>query len=237
MLRLSDVSTRYGQIRILKGVNIEVGAGELVCLLGGNACGKSTTMKTILGLVKPYEGRVEFEGQRIDGLSPSAISRLGIVPVLEGRRIFSDMSVHENLQMGAHLRRDEAEIARDIQRMYDKFPRLGERRRQAGGTLSGGEQQMLAMARALMARPKLLIMDEPSMGLSPKYVEQSFETIAAVHAEGMAMLVVEQNANMALSIANRGYVLQVGEVVLSGQADELRQNPALKKAYLDTSAG
>lgn len=236
MLRLTDVCTRYGQMRILKGVSLEVRDGELVCLLGGNACGKSTTMKIILGLVRPYQGQVEFDGKRIDGLAPAAISRLGIVPVLEGRRIFSDLSVEENLLMGAYLRRDRPGIADDLERMYTLFPVLKDRRRQAGGTLSGGEQQMLGMARALMARPKLLVMDEPSMGLSPKYVEKSFETIAAVHAQGVSILIVEQNANMALSIADRGYVLQVGEIVLTGTARELRDNPALKRAYLNTAA-
>ena len=236
MLKLTDVSTRYGQIRVLKKVNLEVREGELVCLLGGNACGKSTTMKTILGLVSPYEGSIEFEGQRIEGMKPASISKRGIVPILEGRRIFSDLSVEENLLMGAYLRKDGKAVTEDLEKMYDLFPVLKERRNQAGGTLSGGEQQMLGMARALMARPKLLIMDEPSIGLSPKYVEKSFETIASVHAQGVAMLIVEQNANMALSIANRGYVLQVGEVVLSGSAAELRDNPALRKAYLDTSA-
>lgn len=236
MLRLHDVCTRYGQMRILKGVTLEVGDGELVCLLGGNACGKSTTMKTILGLVKPYAGSVEFDGRRIDGLQPAAISRLGIVPVLEGRRIFSDLTVEENLLMGAYLRQDSKAVADDVQHMYERFPVLAERRRQAGGTLSGGEQQMLGMARALMARPRLLVMDEPSMGLSPKYVEKSFETIQQIHRQGVAILVVEQNANMALSIADRGYVLQVGEVVLSGCAADLRNDPALKKAYLNTAA-
>jgi branched-chain amino acid transport system ATP-binding protein len=233
MLRLKGVSTRYGQMQVLRNVSLEVGEGELVCLLGGNACGKSTTMKTILGLVVPFEGTVEFLGKKISGLRPAEISRMGIVPVLEGRRIFSEMSVEENLVMGAYLRRDKDGIARDMEKMYSLFPVLKERRKQAGGTLSGGEQQMLAMARALMARPRLLVMDEPSMGLSPKYVQQGFEMIKAIHAQGVAMLVVEQNANMALSVADRGYVLQVGEIVLSGRAAELKENAALKKAYLN----
>jgi branched-chain amino acid transport system ATP-binding protein len=235
MLKLTNVSTRYGPIQILRRINLEVHEGELVCLLGGNACGKSTTMKTILGLVSPFEGTVEFLGERIDGLKPAAISRKGIVPVLEGRRIFSEMTVEENLIMGSYLRNDSKEIAADMERIYQMFPILAERRRQQGGTLSGGEQQMLAMGRALMARPKLLIMDEPSMGLSPLFVEKSFEHIERINKEGVSILVVEQNANMALAIANRGYVLQVGEIVLSGTASELRDNPAMKKAYLDTA--
>jgi branched-chain amino acid transport system ATP-binding protein len=235
MLKITNVSTRYGPIQILRRINLEVHEGELVCLLGGNACGKSTTMKTILGLVSPFEGTVEFLGERIDGLKPAAISRKGIVPVLEGRRIFSEMTVEENLIMGSYLRNDSKEIAADMERIYQMFPILAERRRQQGGTLSGGEQQMLAMGRALMARPKLLIMDEPSMGLSPLFVEKSFEHIERINKEGVSILVVEQNANMALAIANRGYVLQVGEIVLSGTASELRDNPAMKKAYLDTA--
>jgi branched-chain amino acid transport system ATP-binding protein len=220
-------------MQVLRKVFLEVREGELVCLLGGNACGKSTTMKTILGLVVPFEGTVEFLDKKINGLKPADISRMGIVPVLEGRRIFSGMTVEENLMMGAYLRKDKVEIANDIEKMYSLFPVLKERRKQAGGTFSGGEQQMLAMARALMARPKMLIMDEPSMGLSPKYVQQSFELIKTIHTQGVSMLLVEQNANMALSVADRGYVLQVGEIVLSGSATELKENTALKKAYLN----
>lgn len=235
MLKLTNVSTRYGQIQILRQITIDVHEGELVCLLGGNACGKTTTMKTILGLVKPFEGSVEFQGERIDGMKPAAISHRGIVPVLEGRRIFPELSVEENLLMGAYLRKDNDAIAEDIQKMYTMFPVLKERRKQDGGTLSGGEQQMLAMARALMARPKLLVMDEPSMGLAPIYVDKSFELIQRIHQEGIAVLLVEQNANMALSIADRGYVLQVGEIVLSGKAQELRDHPGMKKAYLNTA--
>jgi branched-chain amino acid transport system ATP-binding protein len=235
MLRLDGVSTRYGQIQILRKVSLEVRKGELVCLLGGNACGKSTTMKTILGLVRPFEGMVEFEGERIDGRKPADISRMGIVPVLEGRRIFPDLTVEENLMMGAYLRSDKPAIQQDKERIFAMFPVLADRRRQAGGTLSGGEQQMLAMGRALMARPKLLVMDEPSMGLSPLYVNKSFELISRIHADGVTILVVEQNANMALAIADRGYVLQVGEIVLSGRATELRDNPDMRKAYLNTA--
>jgi branched-chain amino acid transport system ATP-binding protein len=235
MLKLSGVSTRYGQIQVLRRMNLEVGPGELVCLLGGNASGKSTTMKTILGLVKPFEGTVEFEGERVDGLSPAEISKRGIAPVLEARRIFPALTIEENLKMGAYLRRDAEEIRSDIGRMYEMFPVLEERRRQLGGTLSGGEQQMLAMARALMARPRMLVMDEPSMGLAPNYVRKSFELIKTVHEQGMSILLVEQNANMALSIADRGYVLQVGEIVLSGTSEELRGNPAMKRAYLNTA--
>jgi branched-chain amino acid transport system ATP-binding protein len=235
MLKLDGFSTRYGQVQVLRSVSLEVRQGELVCLLGGNACGKSTTMKTILGLVRPFEGKVEFLGKRIDGRKPADISRMGIVPVLEGRRIFPDLTVEENLLMGAYLRRDKKAVAEDKEKMYGMFPVLAERKKQAGGTLSGGEQQMLAMGRALMARPKLLVMDEPSMGLSPLYVNRSFELISRVHAEGVTILVVEQNANMALAIADRGYVLQVGEIVLSGSASELRENPAMRKAYLNTA--
>ncbi len=235
MLKLTGVSTKYGRIQILHRINLEVHEGELVSLLGGNACGKTTTMRTILGLVRPFEGTIEFNGERIDHLNPAAISRRGIVPVLEGRRIFPELTVEENLEMGAYLRKDKREIKNDIQKMYSMFPILFERRRQAGGSLSGGEQQMLAMARAMMARPVLLIMDEPSMGLSPVLVENNFELIQRVHKEGLSILLVEQNANMALSIADRGYVLQVGEIVLSGKAGDLRNNPAMKRAYLSTA--
>ena len=235
MLKLRNVSTRYGEIQVLRKVDLEVSKGELVCLLGGNASGKSTTMKTILGIVKPFEGQVELEGERIDGMTPAEISRRGIAPVLEARRIFPSLSVEENLHMGAYLRHGKAEIQNDLERMYSMFPVLAERRRQMGGTLSGGEQQMLAMARALMSRPRMLVMDEPSMGLAPNYVARSFDLIQQVHTDGMSILLVEQNANMALSIANRGYVLQVGEIVLSGSAEELRNNPAMKRAYLNTA--
>ena len=233
MLKLSNIDTFYGPIQALHGVSLRVEAGEIVSLLGGNACGKSTTMKTILGLVRPRRGTIEFLGRRIERLSPSAIVRAGISPVLEARRLFPYLTVHENLRMGAYVRKDNKEILEDIERMYSLFPVVKERRRQLASTLSGGEQQMVAMARALMARPKLLIMDEPSMGLSPLFVNKIFEIIQQINqTQGVSILLVEQNANMALSIASRGYVLQTGEIVLSDTARELLNNPLMQKAYL-----
>jgi branched-chain amino acid transport system ATP-binding protein len=233
VLRLNEVSTFYGPIQALKNVSLTVEAGEIVSLLGGNACGKSTTMKTILGLVRPRQGTVEFLGRRIDRLSSSDIVRAGIAPVLEARRLFPFLTVHENLLMGAYTRRDAAGIRSDVERMHSLFPVVRERSRQLASTLSGGEQQMVAMARALMARPKLLIMDEPSMGLSPLYVDKVFEIIRMINREErVAILLVEQNANMALSIAARGYVLQTGEIVLQDTAENLRNNPLMQKAYL-----
>jgi len=233
VLRLNEVSTFYGPIQALKNVSLRVEAGEIVSLLGGNACGKSTTMKTILGLVRPRQGTVEFLGRRIDRLSSSEIVRAGIAPVLEARRLFPFLTVHENLLMGAYTRRDAAGVRADLERMYAFFPVVRERARQLASTLSGGEQQMVAMARALMARPRLLVMDEPSMGLSPLYVDRVFEIIRMINQEeGVAILLVEQNANMALSIAARGYVLQTGEIVLQDTADNLRDNPLMQKAYL-----
>ena len=233
MLTLTDVNTFYGPIQALKNVSLTVNAKEVVSLLGGNACGKSTTMKTILGLVRPKQGTVEFLGRRIDRLPSSDIVRAGIAPVLEARRLFPFLSVHENLLMGAYTRKEKDAIRSDLERMYDLFPVVKERSRQLASTLSGGEQQMVAMARALMARPKLLIMDEPSMGLSPLYVDKVFEIIQAINrSEGVAVLLVEQNANMALSIASRGYVLQTGEIVLHDTAENLKKNPLMQKAYL-----
>ena len=233
MLKLSDVNTFYGPIQALKNVSLTVNEKEIVSLLGGNACGKSTTMKTILGLVRPKQGCVEFLGRRIDRLPSSDIVRAGIAPVLEARRLFPYLSVHENLLMGAYTRKDTEGIRADVERMYALFPVVKERNRQLASTLSGGEQQMVAMARALMARPKLLIMDEPSMGLSPLYVDKVFEIIQMINrTEGVAVLLVEQNANMALSIASRGYVLQTGEIVLHDTAENLINNPLMQKAYL-----
>lgn len=233
MLKLTEVNTYYGPIQALRNVSLTVQAGEIVSLLGGNACGKSTTMKTILGLVRPKSGTVEFLGRRIDRLPSSEIVRAGIAPVLEARRLFPYLTVHENLLMGAYTRRDAAGIRGDVERMQALFPVVQERSRQLASTLSGGEQQMVAMARALMARPRLLIMDEPSMGLSPRFVDTIFEIIQTINQkEGVAVLIVEQNANMALSIANRGYVLQTGEIVLHDTAGNLKNNPLMQKAYL-----
>jgi branched-chain amino acid transport system ATP-binding protein len=232
LLRLENVDTYYGQIHILENLNLYVGEGELVSLLGGNASGKSTTLKTILGLVRPRTGSVQFRGEEITGRTTSYRIQRGMAIVPENRRLFGPMTVLENLEMGAFLNRDSKGRKEDFERVYTLFPLLHERRQQLAGTLSGGEQQMVAMGRALMARPKLLLMDEPSMGLAPILVERSFEIIQQVHESGVAMLVVEQNANMALSIADRGYVLSTGRLVLSGSADELLQHEDLRKAYL-----
>jgi branched-chain amino acid transport system ATP-binding protein len=230
LLLLDDVNTYYGQIHILQGVSLEVRPGELVCLLGGNASGKSTTLKTILGIVTPRSGRVVFESEDVTGRSTSYRIARGMAIVPENRRVFAPMTVLENLEMGAYLRKDD--VSNDFARVYDLFPHLYDRRSQLAGTLSGGEQQMLAMGRALMSRPRLLLMDEPSMGLAPILVEQNFEIIKQIHETGVAVLVVEQNANVSLSIADRGYVLQTGNVVLADRADALLENEDLKKAYL-----
>jgi len=231
LLSLSAVTTYYGQMRILEGVTLHVDEGELVCLLGGNASGKSTTLKTILGIVRPRAGRVMLGGDDVTGCSvPDRIAR-GIAIVPENRRLFGDMTVRENLELGAVLRGGE-KLDQDLDRVHALFPRLLERRSQLAGTLSGGEQQMVAVGRALMSRPKLLLMDEPSMGLSPALVQQNFQIIKEIHESGVAVLMVEQNATMALSIADRGYVLSTGEIVLQGPADELLSSEDLKRAYL-----
>jgi len=233
VLKLSNIDTFYGPIQALRNVSLNIEANEIVSLLGGNACGKSTTMKTILGLVKPRRGKIEFLGKRIERQSPSVIVRAGISPVLEARRLFPYLTVHENLRMGAYVRTDKKEILQDIERVCELFPIVKNRYRQLASTLSGGEQQMVAMARALMARPKLLIMDEPSMGLSPLFVDKVFEIIQQINqSEKVSVLLVEQNANMALSIASRGYVLQTGEIVLHDTAQNLLDNPLMQKAYL-----
>jgi branched-chain amino acid transport system ATP-binding protein len=230
LLKLDAVDTYYGPIHILQGLSLEVNAGELVCLLGGNASGKSTTLKTVLGVVRPRSGRVSFAGEDVTERSTSYRIAQGMAIVPENRRLFGPMTVLENLQMGAWLHgggRPE-----DFERVYTLFPLLHERRSQLAGTLSGGEQQMVAMGRALMARPRLMLMDEPSMGLAPVLVERSFEIIQQVHESGVAMLVVEQNANVSLSIADRGYVLSTGRIVLEGKASELIRHDELRKAYL-----
>jgi branched-chain amino acid transport system ATP-binding protein len=232
LLRLKNINTHYGPIHILQDVSLEIHAGEIVCLLGGNACGKSTTLKTILGIVKPSSGEVIFDGARVNDRSTSYRVARGMAVVPENRRIFGTMSVLENLQMGAYLRADRAAMAEDLDRIFTLFPRLSERRQQAGGTLSGGEQQMLAFGRALMSRPKLILMDEPSMGLAPLLVEQNFLTIQEINRQGVTIFMVEQNANMALSIAHRGYVLQTGRVVLADSAAKLLDNEHLRRAYL-----
>ena len=230
LLRLDSVDTFYGQIHILQGLTLDVRAGELVCLLGGNASGKSTTLKTVLGIVRPRNGTVSFGGEDITSRSTSYRIGKGIAIVPENRRLFGPMTVLENLEMGAYLHGKGAK--EDFDRVYDLFPLLHERRSQLAGTLSGGEQQMVAMGRALMSRPKLLLMDEPSMGLAPILVERNFEIIKQVHESGVAILVVEQNANVSLSIADRGYVLSTGRLVLEGKAADLREDEGLRKAYL-----
>jgi branched-chain amino acid transport system ATP-binding protein len=230
LLELREVDTYYGQIRILQGLSLHVGAGELVCLLGGNTSGKSTTLKTILGIVRPRSGSVVLGGEDVTKRPTSYRIGRGIAIVPENRRLFAPMTVLENLEMGAYLRGGGDK--EDFDRVYELFPLLHERRSQLAGTLSGGEQQMVAMGRALMSRPKLLLMDEPSMGLAPILVERNFEIIKQVHESGVAILVVEQNANVSLSIADRGYVLSTGRLVLEGKAAELRENEELRKAYL-----
>ncbi|HET6182137.1 MAG TPA: ABC transporter ATP-binding protein [Acetobacteraceae bacterium] len=232
MLEFKDVDTYYGDLHVLKKVNYSIEQGEIVSLLGGNACGKSTTMKTIMGVVRPARGQVIFDGVPIEKMPTSERVKRGIAPVLEARRLFPRMTVYENLEMGAYLRKKGPELEEDLERVYALFPRVKERRNQIAGTLSGGEQQMVAMGRALMARPRLLCMDEPSMGLSPLYVEQTFDIIQQINRQGTTIFMVEQNANMALQIAHRAYVLQTGQVVLSGTAAELRQNPLIREAYL-----
>ena len=231
LLELEGINTFYGQIHILQDSNMVVRPGELVCLLGGNASGKSTTLKTILGIVRPRTGRVLLNGEDVTSMPTAHRIKRGLAIVPENRRLFGPMTVLENLEMGAYLR-PKADLKNEFERVYTLFPLLYERRSQLAGTLSGGEQQMVAMGRALMSQPRLLLMDEPSMGLAPVLVERSFEIIKQVNEAGVAMLVVEQNANVSLSIADRGYVLSTGRVVLEGKADELLENEELRKAYL-----
>lgn len=232
MLKLTDIDTYYGPSQVLHSVSLEVNQGEIVCLLGANAAGKTTTMKTIFGIVHPRSGSVTFEGKPIERALANDVVKMGMSLVPEGRRIFSRMSVLENLEMGAYTRRSRAEIKQDLEHVCQIFPRLQERLKQIAGTMSGGEQQMLAMARALMSRPRLICMDEPSMGLSPILVQTVFDTIKRIRDEGVTVFLVEQNASMALSLADRGYVLQTGKIVLSDTANNLLTNDLVRQAYL-----
>ena len=232
VLELRNVSTHYGLVSVLRNVDMEIFPGEMVCLLGGNASGKTTTLKTILGYVTPSEGEVVLDGNVVSGLSTAEVVRRGVSMVPENRRLFPDMTVDENLQLGAYLRESRTSVDETRETVFETFPRVRERLKQKAGTLSGGEQQMVAMGRALMADPKVLLMDEPSMGLAPILVEQVFEIIQTIRALGKTVFVVEQNANMALSIADRGYVIQTGQVVLSDTAENLLQNPLMREAYL-----
>ncbi|HEY4169677.1 MAG TPA: ABC transporter ATP-binding protein [Reyranella sp.] len=232
LLSLENINTFYGPVQVHFDLSLAVGRGQIVCLLGGNASGKSTTMKIILGLVKPQSGVVRFDGQPIGGLPTPQIVRRGIGSVPEARRLFGDMSVRENLLMGAFTRKDQKAIAEDLDRVLGLFPKLGERLSQRAGTLSGGEQQMVAMARALMGRPKLICMDEPTMGLSPLWVDRVLDLIAAINRDGVTVFMVEQNASLALEIAHHAYVLQTGRIVLDGPASQLRADPRIRDAYL-----
>ncbi|HEX6780270.1 MAG TPA: ABC transporter ATP-binding protein [Ktedonobacterales bacterium] len=232
MLELKGIDTFYGPSHVLQNVSVQVNQGEIVCLLGANAAGKTTTMKTIFGIVRPVRGAITFEGRQIERASTSRIVASGLAMVPEGRHIFPQMTVLENLEMGAFLHSDRKQIQEDMERVFVLFPRMKERLKQAGGTLSGGEQQMLAMGRALMARPRLLCMDEPSMGLAPNLVEQVFDIIQEVRKQGVTIFLVEQNANMALNVADRGYVLQNGKIVLGDTAPNLLTNDLVRQAYL-----
>jgi branched-chain amino acid transport system ATP-binding protein len=233
MLKIDDIKTYYGNIQALKGISLEIGAGEIICLIGANGAGKSTTLMSICGVVPPRAGRIVFEDREIQDLPTNRIVALGIVQVPEGRRIFPYLTVAENLDMGAFLRKDKAAIARDLDYIYELFPILAKRRHQAGGTLSGGEQQMLAISRALMARPRLLLLDEPSLGLAPLVVKQIFEIIAKINRENnTTIFLVEQNANLALQVAHRGYVMETGRITLTDTAANLLANEDVKKAYL-----
>lgn len=232
MLVLDDVHVFYGAIHALKGISLQVNKGEIVTLIGSNGAGKSTSLKTISGLLRPKQGKITFNGEDLSKIPPQTIVAKGISQVPEGRRIFANMTVMENLDMGAYLRKDASGIKKDLERVFELFPRLRERKTQVAGTLSGGEQQMLAMGRALMSRPQLLLLDEPSMGLAPILVKQIFAIIQEINAQGTTILLVEQNAHMALSIANRAYVLETGKITLGGKAQELAASEEVRKAYL-----
>ena len=231
LLEVADIHTFYGNIEALKGVSLTVEEGEIVTLIGSNGAGKSTTLRSISGLTPPRQGSIKFEGAEIGETPPQQIVSLGISQSPEGRKCFQRMTVRENLELGAYLRRD-ANVESDLRRVFDLFPRLEERERQKAGTMSGGEQQMLAIGRALMASPKLLLLDEPSMGIAPILVERIYETIAEINRQGTTILLVEQNANFALSVSQRGYVLETGQVALSDEASALRDNPEVQRAYL-----
>src|SRR5437763_7523790 len=232
LLEVSDIHTFYGNIEALKGISLSVEEGEIVTLIGSNGAGKSTTLRSISGLTPPRVGSIRFDGKEIGETAPQEIVRLGISQSPEGRKIFPRMSVRENLDLGAYLRRDDGDIAGDLERVFELFPRLKEREKQKAGTMSGGEQQMLAMGRALMARPKLLLLDEPSMGLAPVLVERIYETVEEINKQGTTILLVEQNANFALGVSNRAYVLEVGQITLSDDSAALRENPEVQRAYL-----
>ena len=232
VLRLNKVNTHYGSLHILKDVSLEVGGGNLVTVIGANGAGKTTLLRTISGFVVPTTGEIEYDGEKLNGLEPEKIVRRGICQIPEGRQLFSVMTVKENLEMGAYLRNDKIKIEQDLERMYEWFPRLKERAKQQAGTLSGGEQEMLCIARGLMSNPKLLLMDEPSWGLAPVLVEVVAEIITEIHSRGIAILLIEQNANLALRLADWGYVVELGTIVLDGAADELLQNDGVRKAYL-----
>ena len=234
LLEVSDLHTYYGNIAALKGISLEVEEGEVVTLIGSNGAGKSTTLRSISGLTPPRQGAIRFDGEEIGETPPQEIVRMGISHAPEGRRCFQRMSVSENLELGAYRRRDRDGIGRDLERVYELFPRLKERERQNAGTLSGGEQQMLAIGRALMAGPRLLLLDEPAMGLSPILVERIYDTIREINQQGVTILLVEQNANFALEVAKRGYVLETGEIALSETSDALLRNPEVQRAYLGT---
>jgi branched-chain amino acid transport system ATP-binding protein len=234
LLEVSDVHTYYGNIEALKGVSLSVEPGEIVTLIGSNGAGKSTTLRSISGLTPPREGSIKFDGREIGETAPQDIVKLGISQSPEGRHCFPRMSVQENLDLGAYLRNDRKEIESDLERVYDLFPRLKERHKQKAGTMSGGEQQMLAIGRALMARPKLLLLDEPGMGLAPILVERIYETIQEINRQGTTILLVEQNANYALEVAARGYVLEIGTVAIADSSESLRKNPDVQRAYLGT---
>jgi branched-chain amino acid transport system ATP-binding protein len=232
LLEVNNVFTYYGNICALKGISLQVEPGEIVCMIGSNGAGKTTTLKTICGLLKPQSGSVVFEGKDITHLPPHEVVRQGIAMVPEGRQVFSRLTVLENIEMGAYIRNDQAAIKQDIEQVFVLFPRLAERRRQLSGTLSGGEQQMLAIARALMAKPRLLLLDEPSMGLAPILLENIFEKVLEINKIGTTVLLVEQNTLLALSVAQRGYVLQTGEICLQDSAENLKKNDMVRKAYL-----